>query len=555
MPVDTIIDAARALRSGETTSIELTATMLSQADECDARLGTYLSRYDETALAAAARADSDFAAGIDRGPLQGIPLGIKDIITTREGATTAQSLILDPDWGARSDAVVVARLRAAGAVIMGKTSTMEFAIGLPDPDKPFPIPRNPWNLNAWTGGSSSGTGNGVAAGLFLGGLGTDTGGSIRIPAAYCGISGLKPTFGRVPKSGCVPLGYSLDHIGPMARTAADCAVMLQALAGHHATDPYTKVEPVPDYLNGLCGDLTGLRIGAEYSVLDSAPIADPAMRPALSAAVEAFVAFGARACTVELDCYQDLAAVDMITMLAEAFGYHRPDLERRWSEYGRATRRFLAQGALLSAGDVVQAQRLRRHLVHRVAEMFEEIDVLVMPLASTGAPLYGSLDLGDLMGTLFAGAWNTVGLPVAVVPAGFTADGMPLSLQIVGRPMEETTVLRVAHAFQRLTDFHRHRPPLRTESIGSMMPSYPPAVVPDGEEAARVDALLRASALEPAEDDRAAIVAGYAALRSSADGLFRSLGEIDPMLAFDAVVPSRAGGIPARDRDGLIGAA
>jgi aspartyl-tRNA(Asn)/glutamyl-tRNA(Gln) amidotransferase subunit A len=555
MPVDTILDAARALRSGETTSIELTASMLSRADECDARLGSFLSRYDETALAAAAQADADFAAGIDRGPLQGIPLGIKDIITTREGATTAQSLILDPDWGSRTDAVVVARLRAAGAVIMGKTSTMEFAIGLPDPDKPFPIPRNPWNLNAWTGGSSSGTGNGVAAGLFLGGLGTDTGGSIRIPAAYCGISGLKPTFGRVPKSGCVPLGYSLDHIGPMARSAADCAVLLQALAGHDATDPYSKVEPVPDYLNGLCGDLNGLRIGAEYSVLDSAPIADPAMRPALSAAVESFVAFGARASTVELDCYQDLVAVDMITMLAEAFGYHRPDLERRWSEYGRATRRFLAQGALLSAGDVVQAQRLRRHLVHRVAEMFEDIDVLVMPLASTGAPLYGSLDLGDLMGTLFAGAWNTVGLPVAVVPAGFTADGMPLSLQIVGRPMEETTVLRVAHAFQRLTDFHRYLPPLRPESLGSMMPSYPPVAVPDGEEAERVDALLRASALHPPEHDRAAIVAGYAALRRSADGLYRSLGEIDPMLAFDAVVPTRAGGIPARDRDGLIGAA
>lgn len=555
MPVDTILDAARALRSGETTSIELTASMLSRADECDARLGSFLSRYDETALAAAAQADADFAAGIDRGPLQGIPLGIKDIITTREGPTTAQSLILDPDWGSRSDAVVVTRLRAAGAVIMGKTSTMEFAIGLPDPDKPFPIPRNPWNLNAWTGGSSSGTGNGVAAGLFLGGLGTDTGGSIRIPAAYCGISGLKPTFGRVPKSGCVPLGYSLDHIGPMARSAADCAVLLEALAGHHATDPYSKVDAVPDYLDGLCGDLTGLRIGAEYSVLDSAPIADPAMRPALSAAVEAFVAFGARASTVELDCYQDLVAVDMITMLAEAFGYHRPDLERRWSEYGRATRRFLAQGALLSAGDVVQAQRLRRHLVHRVAETFAEIDVLVMPLASTGAPLYGSLDLGDLMGTLFAGAWNTVGLPVAVVPAGFTADGMPLSLQIIGRPMEETTVLRVAHAFQRLTDFHRCRPPLRTESLGSMMPSYPPVVVPDSEEAERVDALLRASALHPPEDDRAAIVAGYGALRRSANGLYRSLGEIDPMLAFDAVVPTPAGGLPARDRDGLIGAA
>ena len=189
---------------------------------------------DASALDEARQADADFANGIDRGPLQGIPLGIKDIIATDNAPTTAQSLVLDPTWGDQGDAPVVARLRAAGAVITGKTSTMEFATGLPDADKPFPVPRNPWNTDHWPGGSSSGTGAGVAAGLFLGGLGTDTGGSIRGPAAYCAISGLKPTFGRVPKSGCVPLGYSLDHIGPMARSARDCAAMLQIIAGYDA---------------------------------------------------------------------------------------------------------------------------------------------------------------------------------------------------------------------------------------------------------------------------------------------------------------------------------
>ena len=557
MPVDTILDAAHALRSGEMTSLELTAAMLSRADECDARLGSYQSRYDESALATAAQADADFAVGIDRGPLQGIPLGIKDIITTREGRTTAQSLILDPDWGSRTDAVVAARLRAAGAVIMGKTSTMEFAIGLPDPDKPFPIPRNPWHLNSWTGGSSSGTGNGVAAGLFLGGLGTDTGGSVRIPSAYCGITGLKPTFGRVPKSGCVPLGYSLDHIGPMARSAADCAAMLQVLAGHHTSDPYTRDAPVPDYLAALTGDLRGLRVGVEYGVLDNAPASDPAVRPAMAAAVDAFVAAGAAASTVELDCYDDLAAVDMVTMLGEAFGYHRPDLAQRWSEYGRPTRRFLAQGALLSAGDMVQAQRLRRHLVHRVAQIFDGVDVLVMPCTSTGAPTYGTFDLGRLMGTIFAGAWNTVGLPVAAVPIGFTAEGMPLSMQVIGRPMAEATVLRVADAFQRVTDHHRRRPPLRSESLGTMMPNYltTPAPAPGEHVAATVDALLRAASLAPPEDDRTAIVAGYEELRRSADGLYRSLGEIDPVLSFDAVTPARIVDTATAEREGLIGAA
>ena len=201
--------------------------------------------------AAAERADEAFAAGTDLGPYQGIPIGIKDILATGDGPTTANSLILDPAWGEGKDGPVVTRLRAAGAVITGKLVTMEFAIGVADATKPFPIPRNPWNLDHWPGGSSSGTGNGVAAGLFFAGIGTDTGGSIRIPAAFCGTSGLMPTFGRVPKSGCAPLGYSLDHIGPLARSARDCAEFLQLIAGYHPSDESCVDRPVDDYVTGL----------------------------------------------------------------------------------------------------------------------------------------------------------------------------------------------------------------------------------------------------------------------------------------------------------------
>src|SRR5262245_63745440 len=227
----TIADAARAFRSGQLTSADLTAALLARAHAANEKLGAFIQIADETALAAAKQADADFAAGIDRGPLQGIPLGVKDILATLEGPTTAQSLVLDRSWGGRADALAVARLRAAGAVIPGKTTTMEFAIGAPDPSKPFPVSANPWDLARTPGGSSSGTGNGIAAGLFLGGLGTDTGGSIRMPAAFCGITGLKVSYGRVPAAGCVPLAPTLDTIGPMARSARDCAAILQADAG------------------------------------------------------------------------------------------------------------------------------------------------------------------------------------------------------------------------------------------------------------------------------------------------------------------------------------
>ncbi|HEX3812305.1 MAG TPA: amidase [Mycobacteriales bacterium] len=542
MDLDTITAAAAALRAGTTTSKALVEKVIRQADTWDGPLGVFLDRYQETALAAAERADADFAAGIDRGPLQGIPLGIKDIITTSEGPTTAQSLILDPIWGDRQDAPVVARLRAAGAIIVGKASTMEFAIGLPDPDKPFPVPRNPWNLDTWTGGSSSGTGSGVAAGLFLGGLGTDTGGSIRIPAAYCGITGLKPTFGRVPKSGCVPLGYSLDHIGPMARSAADCAAMLQVMAGQDASDPYTTDVPVPDYSAALTGSLDGLRVGFERGALAAAPVIDPAVPAALAAAESVFGDAGAAVRDSVLDCYDELTIVDWITMAAEAFAYHRGDLAERWNDYGRPTRRFVAQGALVSSADFVQAQRLRTDLVRQLGELFVDLDVLIMPTASTGAPRFDTLDMESMMGTIFTPAWNTVGLPVASVPMGFTADGMPLGMQIIGRPMAEATVLRVADAFQRQTDWHLRAPELPAGAVGTTLPAFntDPVADADREAAAVTTALLLADGITVPADDLAALVKGHRELAQMSGCLRRARGELNPALGFNPGTPRTA---------------
>src|SRR5690348_8336108 len=244
----TIAGAAAALRRGEVSSAELTDLFLGRAEQWDGRLSIYQARFDAQARAAARAADAELAAGGDRGPLHGIPLVIKDVLTSREGPATAGSGVRHSLSGQAGDATVVARLRSAGAVILGKVKTSEFAIGEPEPATLYRAPLNPWDFTAWAGSSSSGTAAAIAAGLALGGLGTDTGGSIRTPSACCGTTGLKPTYGRVPRSGCVPLGYSLDTIGPMARSAADCAHLLAAIAGPDPGDPACSTRPLSRWL-------------------------------------------------------------------------------------------------------------------------------------------------------------------------------------------------------------------------------------------------------------------------------------------------------------------
>lgn len=455
----TLTEAAAALRAGTLTSVALTEAAIARAAALDGDLGVYIMRTDDEARAAAAVADRDFAAGIDRGPLQGIPIGVKDIIATRDAPTTAQSLILDPAWGAGVDAPVVARLRAAGAVLTGKTTTMEFATGMPDVSKPFPVPRNPWDLDRWPGGSSSGSGAGVAAGLFLGALGTDTGGSIRLPAAYCGITGLKPTYGRVPKSGCAPLGYSLDHIGPLARSARDCAAMLEVLAGYDATDPTCAAAAVPPYLAALTGTVKGMRIGVERANHLTAPNADPAAVAAFEDAVAWFASAGAAVEEVAVPYYREIRAASTVTMRGESTSYHLADLQARWAEYGVHTSKAVAQGAIVSAADYVQAQRFRSLARRTVAAMMEPYDVLLMPTALMGAPRLAGLDHASFVNwPTFTQPWNFLGLPALALPMGFTPGGLPLSLQIVGKPFAETTVLRAGDAFQRETSFHLQLP-------------------------------------------------------------------------------------------------
>ena len=459
--IQTVTDAAAALRAGTTTSVELTRAAIAAADASDAEVGTYLHRLDEYALDRAAEADAELARGEDRGPLHGIPVGVKDIIAMAEGPTTAQSLVLDRGWG-QGDAPVVARLRAAGAVITGKSTTMEFAIGIPDDTKPFPIPRNPWNTDHYPGGSSSGTGNGVAAGFFLGGLGTDTGGSIRYPATSCGITGLKQTFGRVPKYGCVPLGYSYDHIGPMARSAEDCAFMLAVLAGHDPRDATSADRPVDDYLSALTGDLSGMRIGLDLLEGRSTRV-DPEYVDLVNAAVVELEAAGATVVPIELPYYEEITFATMMGLQAEAYAYHRPDLQSRWGSYFAGTRAAVVAGALVPAGDYAQSQRARRAVQRLVAKIYDEVDLIVTPTASAGAPAYSELSFDGLLDPLHTPYWNALGNPAMSVPMGFSNAGLPIGLQIVGKPFDEAAVLAAGYAYQQRTDWHVRVPPMVAE--------------------------------------------------------------------------------------------
>jgi aspartyl-tRNA(Asn)/glutamyl-tRNA(Gln) amidotransferase subunit A len=460
----TIKEAAGALRDGRLTSVSLTEGSLDRIERLNPTLGAFITVTKEGALAAAAQADADFAAGIDKGPLQGIPLGVKDIIATKDAPTTANGDVLDRAWGAGWDAPVVERLRAAGAVIMGKTVTHEFACGQPDPDKSFPFPRNPWNLEHTASGSSSGTGIGVATGMILGGLGTDTGGSVRGPSSANGHTGLKISFGRVPKYGCVALGYSLDTIGPMARSAYDCAALLRVMAGYDPRDPTCADVPVPDYVAELSGSVKGLRIGVPTEYFFDSPELDPKVKAAVLAGIKVLEEAGAEVREVKIPHAGLAKDANSLIWAAEGMAYHREDLETKWEVYGKYTRVTLTRGALYSGSDFVQAQRFRSYFKKAVTAAMADVDVLITPTSTTPAEKIVEMDMNKrLTSAGFTGQWNLAGLPALALPCGFSSTTLPLSMQIVGKPFEEATVFRAGDAYQRLTEWHLRVPPVAME--------------------------------------------------------------------------------------------
>ncbi|HVB96413.1 MAG TPA: amidase [Chloroflexota bacterium] len=454
-----IAEAAQWLRSGRITSVALTEESLTRSHAAQGTLAAFIKINDAPALAAARQADSELAAGIDRGPLHGIPIAVKDIIATADAPTTANSRVLDPAWGQRDDATVTRKLREAGAVIMGKLGLHEFAIGWPDPATGFRIPKNPWDLTRTPGGSSSGTGAAVGAGLVFGGLGTDTGGSIRGPSAYCGLAGIKPTFGRVSKDGCVPLGYSLDNIGPMTRTVRDCATMLQAIAGYDPADPCTVAVPVPDMTADMTGSLENVRLGVPRDYFFTVSELDAQVKDAVLLAIDQMQAAGATIVDVTIPHAAEARLAQRVTMLSEAYAYHEPTLQSCPELYGKFTRQTIQQGAFYTAADYVQSQRLRSLIKAECAEALADVDVLITPTMLNVAPTFAGYNPEAMLSSpTFTGIWNLTGLPALSVLSGFSGDGLPIGMQIIGKPFAEPTVFKVGDAYQQITDWHTRVP-------------------------------------------------------------------------------------------------
>jgi aspartyl-tRNA(Asn)/glutamyl-tRNA(Gln) amidotransferase subunit A len=433
-PLTSVRELAARLASGDVTSEAVVDELLARADEHDGEVGAYLVRFDDEARAAAREADRRRAAGQPAGPLDGVPFAVKDLFTTREGPTTAQSRVT-PRLAA-GDAPSVARLRAGGLVLLGKTTLNEHAIGPIDPTGPFAVPRNPWDVGRWPGGSSSGSAAGVAAGFFPVALGSDTGGSIRIPAALCGVTGFKPTYGLVDATGVAPLSWSADTVGPIASTALDCALLLDALVGPGPEVPARWWE----------GDLRGARVGVDGSWRSAAGLA-PDVTVAFDRAVGTLADAGAAVVEVEVVERERVGVATFVTTACEAFEHHRADLRDRWADYGAATRVFLLQGAFFTAADYVRAQRLRAEAARRLQATFADVDVVLSPTVGTPAPGIDA-DHAAIMPLFFTSTWNAVGQPALSTPMGRSADGLPLGLQFGGRPLGDRTVLAIGAGYE-----------------------------------------------------------------------------------------------------------
>jgi aspartyl-tRNA(Asn)/glutamyl-tRNA(Gln) amidotransferase subunit A len=457
-----IAEAGRALRDGSLTATELAEHALARVASLDPALDAFVLVTRERALADAARADGELRRGIDRGPMHGIPYGLKDIYDTAGLRTTGHSH-LRADVVPTADSDVAARLAAGGGVLVGKLATHEFAIGGPSFDLPFPPARNPWNRDHIPGGSSSGSGAAVAAGMVRMAMGSDTGGSIRGPACYCGIVGLKPTYGRVSRRGVFPLSYSLDHCGPLTRTVEDTALVMQVIAGHDPLDPMSADVPVPDFGSGLGQrDLHGVRLAYPRRFFAAYPHTAPEVIAAMDAAVETLSKLGARVDQVELPRYELFEACGRVILIAEAYAIHEQDLKTRPLAYGRYAYQRIAAGAVLSAADLVQAHRLKRELATLVnRQVLAGYDGLVTAIGLSTAPRFDQFDRDIARWTtMHAIPFNVTGNPALSVPIGFSPDGLPLGMQIVGRLFDEPTVLRIGAAYEAATEWHRAMPPM-----------------------------------------------------------------------------------------------
>ncbi len=440
--------------------VELLNALLARIETVDPKIHAFIRLDPEGAMAAARAAEAEMAAGRVRGPLHGVPVGLKDIIDVSGLPTTAHSKVL-VDNIAKSDAVVTQKLRQAGAVIMGKLSTHEFAIGGPSFDLPFPPARNPWNPNHHPGGSSSGSGAGVAAGLFPLALGTDTGGSVRNPASACGIVGLKPTYGLVSRRGVFPLSFTLDHVGPLTRTVADNALLLDAIAGYDPEDPGSAATPARHFGRLLDKGVRDLRIGFVRHFHERDMPAHPEVAAALEDAARVLQAEGAQVHTVTLPSLNEFAGINRVILCSEAWSIHAPWLQQRPGDYGQLARQRLLPGAFMTAGAYVGAQRRRKEVIAAVEDLFRSYDVLLCASSMDPASrIEDAVETGRTYPRQARTPFNVTGHPAIAMMSGLASTGLPTSVQLVGRYFDEATVLRVAAAYERATGWHKKKPPI-----------------------------------------------------------------------------------------------
>ncbi|MFJ9899901.1 amidase [Streptomyces sp. NPDC091280] len=465
-------EAGALLRSGDLTSLDLTRHALDRVARLDPALHAFILVTEETALERAAAADRELRDGLDRGPMHGIPYALKDIFDA-EGVPTTNASRLCAGEVARADSTVERRLRAGGAVGLGKLTTFEFAVGGPSFDLPFPPARNPWSEDHVPSGSSSGSGAAVAAGLVRVTVGSDTSGSTRGPAFHCGAVGLKPTYGLVSGHGAHTLSHTLDHFGPLTWTVADAAAALRVIAGHDAADARTTEGRIPDYLGELDHGVAGLRVAHAPDWYAEDPLTLPDITTGIRRALGVLDGLGAQVEEVTLPPYDLFNACGRLVFAAEAFATHENQLRDRPRLFGRYTYQRVMPGAGVTAADLLRAHRVRRSLRRRLDEsVFDRYDVLVTVCGQSTAARWSDFPedwpppgLANDMRTI---PFSVTGHPALSLPIGFAADGLPIGLQIVGRAFGEATVFRVAAALEaELGQRHRRPPEPPTTEMGS----------------------------------------------------------------------------------------
>ena len=465
VPYLSIAQLSELIRSKEISSLEATDAYLDRISRIDGILNSYITVTHEEARKSAVEADESIAAGNYQGPLHGIPLAVKDQFFTKGIRTTAGSNLLS-EFIPEQDAVVVEKLKTAGSVILGKLNLSEFALG-ESFSHPAGTPRNPWDLNRNPGISSSGSAAATSAFLCASALAEDTGGSTRIPAAWCGLAGLRPTWGRVSRRGVIPVSWSMDTVGPVARTVEDCAITFQAIAGYDSEDPYSWDTPVPDYRLGLSGGVSGLKIGVLKEKVAFGNL-EPETLEAMHTAIDQLKSLGAIVEEVSIPSVECAGVASKCITDMDGGYLHHERLKTRAQEYDHNSRVRLITGILTPAQSYIKAQKLRKIVRDDILETLSRVDALILPTSPGPAPNIpekaGIANQEDAQSRIsgvrnFTGAFNLAGLPALSLPCGFTSENLPLSIQMAGRPMEEELLFRLGHTYQQITDWHLRRAP------------------------------------------------------------------------------------------------